>query len=67
MPKAKLTFNLPEEQEDFDIACKANKMHSFIFELNHNFRRKFRDRECSAEEVLDELLELAKDCEVQDI
>jgi adenosine deaminase len=68
MPKATLKFNLPEEQYDFDSACKADKMRNFIFHLNHNFDRQFdTPKKISAETVLEALRQAAKDYEVQDI
>jgi hypothetical protein len=37
--EATLKFNLPEEGEEFEITCDAQKMHSVIFELRNNFFR----------------------------
>lgn len=38
MAKATLEFNLPEEQVEFDMACKARDMHNVLCALNHELR-----------------------------
>ena len=36
--KAKLTFNLPEEQEDFKLACQAVDMKQALTDLSMELR-----------------------------
>jgi hypothetical protein len=37
--KAKLTFNLPEEQEDFNLACHAYDLKQALIDINMELRR----------------------------
>lgn len=48
MPKATLTFNLPEEQSEFDLANNASKYYSVLWDLDQylrNFVKYPSDRE----------------------
>lgn len=36
--KVTLEFNLPEEEEEFDLACKAGKMASALYEIGQALR-----------------------------
>lgn len=38
MAKAKLEFNLPEEQVEFELACKAGDMNSVLYSLDQELR-----------------------------
>jgi hypothetical protein len=38
MPKATLTYNLPEEQIEFDLANNAGKYYSVIWDLDQYLR-----------------------------
>lgn len=40
MPKVTISFNLPEDQVDFNIHNKASKMHSLIWEFTNFLRGK---------------------------
>ncbi len=40
MPKATLTFQLPDEREDFDLACKAGALHSALWDLSQELRSR---------------------------
>ena len=40
MPKATLTFNLPEEQSEFDQVSKAGDLASIIWEFTQEVRSK---------------------------
>lgn len=57
MSKAKLTFTLPEEQEDFQTAVNAWKYKILVGEIKEKIRRKIKDEEYS-EEVFVALNEL---------
>jgi hypothetical protein len=48
MPKATLTFDLPEEQSEFDLANNAGKYYSVLWDLDQylrNFVKYPSDRE----------------------
>ena len=36
--KATLEFNLPEEQEEYDITMQAGKMHSVLWDFDQKLR-----------------------------
>jgi hypothetical protein len=40
MPKATLTFNLPEEQADYNLTLKATAMSLVIWEFTNELRAK---------------------------
>lgn len=52
MSKAKLTFTLPEEQEDFQTAVNAWKYRILVGEIKEKIRRKIKDEEYSEEVFL---------------
>lgn len=51
--KATLSFNLPEEQDDFDIACKATKMSIALFEIRQQVFRPARKHGYADKELQD--------------
>lgn len=40
-----LTFNLPEDQAEFELACKAMAMHSVLCDLDRMLRNHIRREE----------------------
>ena len=40
MPKATLSFSLPDEREEFETAINAGKYHSALWDLREAFRQK---------------------------
>jgi len=40
--KGKLEFNLPEEQEEFEIACNASKYNLVLFQFDQELRSKIK-------------------------
>jgi hypothetical protein len=42
MPKAKLSFNLPEEQDDFQLACQAHDLQWVVTTLDCELRSHLR-------------------------
>lgn len=42
MANATLSFNLPEEQVEFDLACRAGDMHSILIGLDNELRSHLR-------------------------
>jgi len=57
--KARLEFDLPEEQFDFELCRKAGELHSNLWDLAQQVRtwRKHRHRFKDTEELLDALWE----------
>lgn len=58
--KAKLEFDLddPDDLENFNIYCKALRNHFIIWELRHNFWRRWKHEDAKdGQEVLDALNE----------
>jgi len=64
--KAKLEFDLPEEQPEFNLACKAGELHSNLWDLTEQIRtwRKHGHRFKDADELLDALWEYCIDHEL---
>ena len=50
--KATLTFNIPEEQEEFDIASNAHKFYSVISEFDNFLRNKIKYTDLPEEQYL---------------
>jgi hypothetical protein len=42
MPEAILKFNLPEDQDDFELATNASKYYSVLWELDQYLRSKVK-------------------------
>jgi hypothetical protein len=42
MPKATLTFNLPEEQREHELATKAGALHQVLWDLDQDLRSKIK-------------------------
>ena len=40
--KAKLIFNLPEEQPEFEMATNGSKMHSVLWEMDQWLRAQYK-------------------------
>jgi len=57
--KAKLIFDLPDEQFDFELCRKAGDLHSNLWDLTQQIRawRKHGHRFKSVDELLDALWE----------
>ena len=48
--KAKLTFNLPEDQVEFDFAIQGSKMYSALWDISQELRKIWKYEELSEEE-----------------
>jgi hypothetical protein len=48
--KAKLTFNLPEDQAEFDFATQGGKMYSALHELSQELRTLWKYEELNEQE-----------------
>ena len=42
MPKAILEFNIPDEQDEFETACNAQKYRIILWELDQFLRNKIK-------------------------
>jgi hypothetical protein len=64
--KAKLKFNLPKDQQDFDLALNGKKMWSILWDLDQSLRSKTKyasddlpqDKYDAYQEIRNELHEL---------
>ena len=48
--KAKLTFNLPDDQHEFDLAIQGGKMYSALWDISKELRTLWKYEELSEEE-----------------
>ena len=48
--KAKLTFNLPEDQHDFDLAIQSGKMYSALWDISQELRKLWKYEELNDDE-----------------
>lgn len=51
--KATLEFNLPDDQEDFDMAVSATRMHIAMFKYDQYLRSKIKYDESLTQEAHD--------------
>ena len=50
MPKIKMTFNLPEDQIEFDFAVQGGKMYSALWDISQELRTLWKYEELRDEE-----------------
>ena len=48
--KAKLTFNLPEDQAEFDFAIQGGKMYSALWDISQELRTLWKYEELNDDE-----------------
>jgi hypothetical protein len=48
--KAKLTFNLPEDQAEFDFAVQGSNMYSALWDISQELRTLWKYEELTDEE-----------------
>lgn len=48
--KARLTFNLPDDQHEFDLAIQGGKMYSALWDISQELRTLWKYEELSEEE-----------------
>ncbi len=48
--KARLTFNLPEDQAEFDFAVQGSKMYLALWDISQEIRTLWKYEELSEEE-----------------
>lgn len=48
--KAKLTFNLPEDQAEFDFATQGSNMHSALWDISQELRTLWKYEELDEKE-----------------
>lgn len=61
MPTATLVFNLPEEQEDFELINNASKYYSVIWDLDQFMRNKIKYANDHNPEPFIETVQLVRD------
>lgn len=67
MPKATLTYNLPEEEYEFELACKALHLQVVIDEFDNYLRGRLKyetltdEQDKTLEEVRSKFWELKND------
>ena len=59
--KAILIFNLPEDNQEFELATKASKMYCTLWELDNWLRQEIKYKDKELDEVRDKLHELMKE------
>jgi hypothetical protein len=50
MPKIKMTFNLPEDQAEFDLAVQGSKMYVALWDISQELRTLWKYEELKQEE-----------------
>jgi hypothetical protein len=60
MPKATITYDLPEEQDDFDFANNGGKFYSVLWELDQYLRNKVKYPAEDAHEEYTNAMEAAR-------
>ena len=50
MAKIKMTFNLPEDQAEFDFAIQGGKMYSALWDISQELRTLWKYEELKQEE-----------------
>ena len=48
--KARLTFNLPEDQAEFDFAVQGSKMYSALWDISQELRQLWKYEELKDDE-----------------
>lgn len=48
--KAKLEFNLPDDQHDFDLAIQGSKMYSALWDISQELRKLWKYEELNDDE-----------------
>ena len=48
--KARLTFNLPEDQAEFDLAIQGSRMYSALWDISQELRTLWKYEELKQEE-----------------
>jgi len=61
MPTATLVYNLPEEQEDFELANHASKYYSVIWDLDQFMRNQTKYADEHTPELFIEAVQLVRD------
>ena len=59
--KAVLIFNLPEDNQEFELASKALKMYSTLWDLDLWLRSEIKYKDKELDEVREKLRELMAD------
>jgi hypothetical protein len=60
MPTGTLTFNLPEEQSDFNLASNASKWYLVAWDMDQYLRNKIKYTSDDTPELYSEVLEMVR-------
>jgi predicted nucleotidyltransferase len=69
--KAKLEFNLPEDQAEFDFAIQGSKMYSALWDISQELRTLWKYEELKDDEwkmverIRDKFYEILNDSQIQ--
>jgi hypothetical protein len=61
MPKAILEFNLPEEQDEFELASNTGKYYSVLWDLDQYMRNKIKYTSDDTPELYREAIQMVRD------
>lgn len=64
MPKATITFNLPDEKEEYKLAMSAGKLHCALYDLYTWLRADTKYGEGKYEEVYTKFWEILRENDV---
>jgi hypothetical protein len=56
--KATLEYNLPDDREDFDLACNGHKYYGVLWDFDQHLRSKIKYDESLSQEVHDTYQEI---------
>ena len=56
--KATLEYNLPDDREDFELACNGYKYYSVLWDFDQHLRSKIKYDESLSQEVHDTYQEI---------
>ena len=61
MPKATLEYNLPEEQDEFELAANAGKYYSVLWDIDQYMRNKVKYASDDTPELYREAIQMVRD------
>jgi molecular chaperone GrpE (heat shock protein) len=61
MPKGILEFNLPEEQDEFELANNAGKYYSVIWDIDQYMRNQIKYASDDTPELYREIIQMVRD------
>jgi molecular chaperone GrpE (heat shock protein) len=61
MPEAILKYNLPEEQDDFELAANARKYYSILWDIDNYMRARIKYASEDTPEIYSEAIQMVRD------